>query len=77
MNQINWPNRGIAIQLLPRGMSDYTRGNGNAMYETPDGFRLRNTPYGWQAQYRGFTTYWKPTSQEAIEALENMIDKAK
>jgi hypothetical protein len=70
INPIQWPNRGYAFLQLPRG-------NGNSMYETPEGFRLRNTPYGWQAQFKGFTTHWKPTHQEAIDALEDMIDKAK
>jgi hypothetical protein len=77
MNTINWPNRGIATQLEPRGMSDYQREEGNSMFETPEGFRLKNTRYGWQAQHRGFTTHWKPTYQEAIDALENMIDECK
>lgn len=74
MEKLEWPNRGFAYKT-PYSTNDCESHGGRYMYQTSDGFRVRETKYGWQAQYKGFTTRWKPTPNEAIEVLEYMITR--
>lgn len=68
-DEIMWPEYGIAKRLLPRGMSDYQRGEGNAIYKTELGASLYYSRGKWRAQYKGLTTQLKETPEEAMEAL--------
>jgi hypothetical protein len=78
---IEWSGQGVANRLRPRGMSDYWRDHGNAEYKTSSGailmYRSRSTKEDrkefkgvWQARYRGFSSNWKPSAQEAIASYE-------
>jgi hypothetical protein len=70
---IQWPGRGEAKRLIPRGMSDYTIGIGpnNNTYQTDDGATLTQRARGWKAQYKGHTTKWKSTAEEAMADLDD------
>jgi hypothetical protein len=76
--EIEWPGRGIAKRVQPKGMSDYQRGNGNANYLTECGAVLRFRASGrWQAQYKSNTTKWYSSSMDAFAALREMEKKNK
>jgi hypothetical protein len=68
---IIWEGVGEAFRLPPRGMSDYQRGNGNAIYETSDKHRLIMGGNKWRAQYKGITTDWFNSVEEAIIDFNN------
>jgi hypothetical protein len=69
--EIEWPNRGKAIRLRARGMSDYGRCDPNAVYEIKGQiFRLMLVKGKWKAQSRRWTTHWKDTPEEAIQDIE-------
>jgi hypothetical protein len=73
-DSFEWPNRGIAHRLMPKGMSDYQRGNGNAVYETSCGARLFLTHQGYRAQLKNVTTGLKTTGEQAVQALEDRLN---
>lgn len=71
---MDWPERGRASQQQIRGMSDYERGAGSiysANYITADGAMLYLRNGKWKAQYKNYTTKWKSSVEDAIEAIDN------
>jgi hypothetical protein len=84
-DEIDWPGKGPAKKLRPRGMSDYSRTSGNAEYKTSCGAVLKQryiyngacNVTKFQAQYRGFTTKWFNTANEAIQKLTLMSEGQK
>lgn len=76
-DEIPWPEYGIAKRLQPRGMSDYQRGEGNAIYKTDSGASLYYSRGKWRAQYKGLTTRRKETPEEAMEALGKVYANCK
>lgn len=86
-DSIEWPGQGVAKRLQPRGMSDYSRDQGNAQYRTSLGGTIKYTRQTvnhngewitkgfWTAQYKGCTTKRKETVQEAVSSINEMIAK--
>jgi hypothetical protein len=74
---INWDGIGEAFRLPERGMSDYQRGNGNAIYETADKHRLHMKGNKWKAQYKCITTGWFDSAEEAIIDFDSMVREIK
>ncbi len=74
---VEWPDHGVAKVQQPRGMSDYARGAESpysANYITEDGRLLKfRDGVRWKAEYRGHTTKWKTTAEDAIQDLEKRI----
>lgn len=75
---VEWPGHGRATRLQPRGMSDYERGAGcfgHANYVTENNHCLFfRSGVRWQAQFRGTTTKWFATPEEAIANLEKRMN---
>jgi hypothetical protein len=66
---------GVEARRLPlRGMTDYQRGNGNAVYETADKHRLMCVHGKWRAQYKNYTTKYYSSIEEATEQLHKLIN---
>ena len=74
---IPWPGRGDAVRLPERGMSDYQRGNGNAIYKTPCGATLLLLQTKWRARYKSYTTRLVDSPEGAIVELERMSENSK
>lgn len=74
---VEWPGHGTANRQQPRGMSDYARGAGIfgfANYLTDDGYMLRfRDGIRWQAQYKGWTTKWFESAENAINNLNKRM----
>jgi hypothetical protein len=70
---IIWDGVGEALRLRERGMSDYQRGNGNAIYETADKHRLYLRGNKWRAQFKSTTTEWFDSVEEAISDFNERI----
>jgi hypothetical protein len=68
---IEWPNRGKANRLWPRGMSDYARIT-SKRYLTEDGHELEFRLGKWKAHYKGSHTKPFDNYLDAINALEGM-----
>ena len=79
---IEWPGRGMATRLKPRGMSDYPRQGSNRIYSTPDGFLLYirreysiggesyQRKLGCKAQSKNFTSPSFATPEEAMAWID-------
>jgi hypothetical protein len=67
---IEWPGRGLARHIPLRGMSDYSRMD---TWATPCGARLIFRNGLWKAQFKGATSKWFHTPEEAMKSVDESV----